>query len=158
MPNKPGPKSAAELSVAPVIDVRHAKERPVPLEGLSEPERAIWQRITAAMPANWFNREHLDLLARYCQHQARAHTFSRMASHFKPSEIGETITLDDLDRICRMAERESRAALALARSMRFTHQSQLHTETAARKRNQQAGYIPDEFNGGEPRKPWEPVA
>ena len=138
-------KSASALATAPVIDASKARQRPVPIEGLDEAEKAVWRRVTAAMPASWFGREHLDLLARYCQHAVRADRFNRMASAFNPADVGDKIELDDLDRISRMAERESRAALALARSMRITHQAQQDSKTAARARDRVQA---------EP-KPWE---
>ena len=141
-------KSTNAMSVAPVLDASKARERPPPAEGLSESEKAVWRRVAAAMPAAWFGREHLDLLARYCQHTARADKFNRMASQFEPADIGEQIDLEDLDRVSRMADRESRAALALARSMRITHQAQQDPKTAARARDRVAK---------EP-KPWEPSA
>ena len=147
-------KSTAAQSVAPVIDASKARQRPPPVEGLRDDEKAIWKRITAAMPADWFRREHLDLLARYCQHQARADRYNKMASVFTAADIGERIELDDLDRISRMADRDSRAALALARSMRITHQSQLRAETAATKARNR-GYIPPEFDGDEEWRPWK---
>jgi len=127
-------KSLQAMATAPIIDASKARQRPPPVEGLDDGEKAIWRRVAAAMPASWFKREHLDLLARYCQHQARAAKFNRMASAFGPADIGERISLEDLDRVSRMADRESRAALALARSMRITHQAQLKAETAHNRR------------------------
>ena len=137
-----GRKSVAAAAPA---DFQKAKQRPIAPADMLDAEKAVWKRVVAAMPADWFNREHLDLLRSYCEHSVRARKYSRMASMFEAKDVGERIELDDLDRVSRMAEREVRAALALARSMRITHQAQLRSETAATKRDS---------DGGEPR-PWD---
>jgi len=142
--SKRGRKSGAELTTA--ADFQAAQDRPPPPEGMTALERLVWNRVSGAMPAGWFRREHLDMLKSYCQHAARSDLFNRMASAFEAGDVGEKIELADLDRISKMAERESRAALALARSMRITHQAQIRPETAATKRDNPAS---DE------RRPWE---
>lgn len=108
-------------------------------------ERPIWNRVSGAMPSGWFKREQIDLLRAFCQHAARSDKFNRMASAFEAGDVGEQIELADRDRISKMADRESRAALALARSMRITHQAQIRPETAATKRDSETGQP----------KPWE---
>ena len=148
-----GPKSANDLAVAPAEPLENARSRPVPPEGFGKPEADIWRRIVAAMPASWFKREHLDMLARYCQHQVRAERFNRWANATTGETLNDGFSLEDFDRLCRMAERESRASLALARSMRITHQAQLRAETAG-TRNRNRPDIPATWNGKE-GKPWE---
>lgn len=148
-----GPKSANELATAKPADFQKAKKRPPAPDGLTDAEKEIWRRVVSAMPADWFHREHLDMLKSYCQHAARSDKYNRMASVFEPKDVGDDISLEDLDRVSRMAERESRAALALARSMRLTHQAQLRAETAATKRRSRPD-IPDTWNGDQ-TPPWE---
>ncbi len=54
------------------------------------------------------------------------------------------------DRLARAAERESRAMVAIARSLRLTHQSQVRPETAGRQvARQPVGPMPWEFTGNE---------
>lgn len=151
---KRGRKSAAELAVAPPANLQTARSRPVPPEGLRDDEREIWKRVVSAMPGDWFHREHLDMLKAFCQHAARSDKFNRMASVIDPKDVGEQISLENLDRISRMAERESRAALALARSMRITHQAQQEAKSAARKRANRPE-IPATWYGEDEKKPWE---
>ncbi len=62
---KPGKKSSADLSVAPVT-----MDRPEPIAGLSEYECEIWRQITISLPADWFRPSDLPLLASYCQAHA----------------------------------------------------------------------------------------
>ncbi len=141
-----GRKSGAEIATAPPADLQAAREHPPAPEGMTTPERLIWNRVSGAMPAGWFKREHIDLLRAFCQHAARSDRFNQMASAIDPQEIGERIELTDLDRISKMAERESRAALALARTMRITHQAQIRPESAATKRDS----VP-----ADEKRPWE---
>ena len=72
-------------------------------EGLTDAEKAVWQRIASAMPAGWFKREHLDMLAAFCQHAARSDEYNRMASKFEAGDVGDKIELVDLDRVTKMA-------------------------------------------------------
>lgn len=130
---KRGRKSTAELATAPVeLDAK--RQRPPAPDGLDEAERAIWKRVVSAMPGGWFGPEHREMLTRYCEHQCRAERFSKVARKLITRDDLTRDDIDDLDKCCRMAERESRAALALARSMRITHQAQLRAETASTRR------------------------
>lgn len=147
MTKQRGRKSAASLSTAPPpADFQAAKDRPPAPEGMTAVERIIWNRVAGAMPPGWFKREHIDLLKSFCQHAARADKFNRMASAFESSDVGEKIDLADLDRISKMADRESRAALALARTMRITHQAQIRPESAGLLRDKP---------GADDRRPWD---
>ena len=141
-----GRKSTATLAIAsPASDLDQARQRPPAPNDLSDPEKVIWRRVVAAMPAGWFQPEHRDTLSAYCRHATRSVQFNEMASAFTPADVGEKIDLEDLDRIARMADRETRAALALARSMRLTHQAQIRAEKAGKEREKENGES----------KPWE---
>lgn len=103
---------------------------------------AIWRRVAAAMPPGWFRPQHREMLAAYCRHSAAAERFAGM---LEAAEI-DTENPDSVlaaNRLSLMAEREQRAALALARSMRMTHQAQVHKETAGRLQAQHAGQVID---------------
>lgn len=139
---KRGRKSTAELATAPPVEIDAKRQRPPAPDGLAEAERAIWQRIVAAMPGGWFGQEHREMLTRYCEHQCRAERFSQVARKLSTRDDLTRDDIDDLDKCCKMAERESRAALALARSMRITHQAQLRAETASTKRQNATGTMP----------------
>ena len=109
-----------------------APARPVAVpEGFPEDAAAIWQRVVVALPSGWIKPEHLDMLAAYCLHAAAARRFQLALAGLEV----DTSCPDSVmaaNRLSGMAERESRAALAMARSMRITHQAQTRPEDAAR--------------------------
>jgi hypothetical protein len=136
-----GRKSAASLGVVPVsIEAR----RPPPPDNLSEGAAQVWRDTVVSMPGGWFDRVHEPLLVAYCRHVVTAERLTQLAeSHLlKQSEI----SLEDMDRLLRMRERESRAVVMCARTMRLTQQAQMHPRTAGRA---------VERSGGSGRKPWE---
>jgi hypothetical protein len=79
-----------------------------------------------SMSGNWLNRGMHPVLIEYCRRVCRSHVIER--------EIANTAAhdLDRLHRLFLMGERETKAILALARSLRLTPQSQQHPKTAAR--------------------------
>lgn len=111
-----------------------ALARPVAVpEGFPEDAAAIWRRVVVALPGGWIKPEHLDMLAAYCLHAAAASRFQlELADMAVDTSCPESIMA--ANRLSGMAERESRAALAMARSMRITHQAQTRPEDAARAR------------------------
>jgi hypothetical protein len=95
------------------------------------------------MPAGWFDRSHTPILVAYCRHVARADEFERLLR--ETMAPGSDASLGEADRLLRMAERETRALTACARSLRLTIQSQMHARTAGRAADKAS-----------PRpKPWE---
>jgi hypothetical protein len=145
-------KSAASLSVVtPIQDHR----LPAP-EGMSAPEALIWRRLMDRVPNGWFRAEHIELLAAYCEHGAIADTIARSIREFRPEWLGQDGGLERLDGLTKLLDREHRLVLALARSMRLTHQA-FDPKVAASHLNAQPrwGYIGG--NGGlvERKLPWE---
>ena len=130
------------MSVAPPVTIDAAKQRPAPPEGLGKAESDIWRRIVSGMPGGWFSAEHRELLERYCEHQCRAERFSRIATKMAHGENMTRDDIEDCDKTCKMAERESRAALALARALRMTITSQTRQETASTARAGSSGITP----------------
>ena len=130
--NKPGKRSSASLEVAPVSVLPTG--RPAPPDELSDRERALWRSIAGSMPGDYFRREHLPQLRDYVRHLARGERFDAMLA-----AADDDTPLADLDRLARMRERESRASLALARSLRLTMTSQIRPETAGRR----SGSVPE---------------
>ena len=116
-----------------------------PPSDLSKDEARIWRRIQSAMPPDWFRAEHTDLLKQYAQHVARADALNAAAREIDlKAAAKDAIDGPDLkrvDKLFQMAERESRLMLALARSLRITHQSQVDPKTAGRKKKPSTPYI-----------------
>ena len=117
--------------------------QPAPPKDLTPEALEIWQRVLDALPPQWIKPEHLDMLESYARHAAAARRYALERDAWPMGDADDILVAN---RLSTMAERESRAALSLARSMRITHQAQVHRETAGRMSAQRGG-------GG--KKPWE---
>jgi hypothetical protein len=125
-------KSAASLSVVTQI-VDHRP--PVPAD-MPPAQAEIWRGIVNRLPHDWFKREHLEMLQAYCQHAAIAQTLARSIETFDPSWLRLDDGLARLDQLSKVLDREHRAMVMLARSMRLTHQSMYDRQAAATKSRQ----------------------
>jgi hypothetical protein len=123
-----GKKSAAELSI-----VKLERPRPAPPKELTPSEAAIWVMTVDTKPADWFTQDTHPLLVAYCRHVQMGEVLAAQVRTFEMDWVGVEGGLERLERLLRVRERETRAALALARSMRLTQQSRLRAETAATK-------------------------
>src|SRR5262245_57855107 len=86
------------------------------------------------MPADWFPRESHVVLCGYCRHVVRAQRLdAEIEGHGK--DIDSTL----LERLYSMAEKEGRAVLAHARSLRLTNQSRIEPKAAARSARNMIG-------------------
>ena len=115
---KKGRKPAAELAVVTTLDAR----RPPPPAELNEGEATEWRAIVSRMPQDWFTREHAMLIA-YCRHVCRGRFIAQQIAAFETEWLSVEGGLQRLDKLHAMAERETKLVMALARSMRLTHQS-----------------------------------
>ena len=140
---KRGRKSSAELSVTPVsTDAR----RPAPPAELTEHQARIWQDIVKTEPGGWFRPAEEPLLVAFCRHVHAANLIAKMVDAFDVRNRDP----DQLDRLLRMHERETRAMSSLATRMRFTQQARMHPRTAAR-----AEIGPGSHRKLWDRRPWE---
>jgi hypothetical protein len=133
-----GRKSESEREIAQLVHVRD--DRPEPPEVLTPVQAEEWRAVVGRMPAAWFKREHYGILANYCRHVCRSNDVERELSLTPVSDS------DLYTRLSIAAERETRAIIACARTLRITHQSQYDEKKAHRTvQNQSSG-------GG---KPWD---
>jgi recombinational DNA repair ATPase RecF len=116
-------RDLSELS-AELVDAR-----PDPPKDLTREQAREWRAVVQSMPPDWFQREHHSILAAYCAHVCRRR-FLDKALAVQTLDNAEDVT--QYDKLAKAAERETRALLACARSMRFTHQSRYDERTAAR--------------------------
>jgi len=122
---KRGRKSAAELAIAPLVQVI---PRPVAPDHLTNDEAGVWEAAVSTMAADYFRPSDYDALASLCRHTVSARRISRWIE----KAIGdEGIDLETMDRLHRMRERETRAASAMARTLRLTKQAQISAKGAA---------------------------
>jgi hypothetical protein len=122
--------------------------RPAPPHGLSEAERTVWRDVVGCMAAGWLARSQYPILTAYCRHTVRAEMLAAEIEGFRPEWLVVEGGLARLDKIMAMAERETRAITACARSMRLTHQAQVRPPSAGSAAARQP---PDG------RRPWDPA-
>jgi hypothetical protein len=121
-----GRKSTAQLSVvAGSID-----GRPRAPEDFTKEQAEIWNRVVSSEASDFFKTAALQqLLADYCRHSARGSWLEReIAEAVKP---GSECSLCDVDRLMKMAERETRAKVTLATKLRLTNQARYTPQAAA---------------------------
>ena len=130
-------KSQAELiAVAGTID-----SRPAPPKTLNKEQQALWKKVCAAEPVEFFKTPVTQqLLMDYCRHQTSAEWLTKQIecsielSKMEPDDrpAGQTpMNLKDLDTFMKMRDRETRAATEKATKLRLTNQSRYTTRAAA---------------------------
>lgn len=113
-----GPKSTAALEV--VRSATSIIRRPEAPRHLTDEQAAEWRVVVERLPAEWFQAETLPMLSEYCRHIVKAR---RVAQLVAKAEDSEDLDIDLLDKLYKMAERESRAMSSLATRMRLTQQA-----------------------------------
>jgi hypothetical protein len=140
---KRGRKSAADLAIVTRIE----DARPAAPDRLAAAAKAVWEQTVHRLPARWFQQETWPILEAFCVHTVTARKLTDEILRFEAntewirSEEGAAL----FDRLAKMRDRETRAALACARSLRLTKQSQLDRSSA--------GAIARDATG-DMRKPW----
>ncbi|MEQ8482967.1 MAG: hypothetical protein RIB46_01255 [Pseudomonadales bacterium] len=131
---KRGRKSAAASAVATAARADDqnpgvsAGRPPVPESLRGDTVAAdTWRAIVADMPDGWFKIEHFELLAQFCACVSRA---EKLRSTLADAPLRN---LDRWERLQKMLDRETGKLMAMARSMRLTHQAQVHPESAHRR-------------------------
>lgn len=135
-----GRRSAASLSVvAGTID-----GRPRAPSGLSKFQREVWDRTVANEAADTFRTAALQqLLTEYCRHVEAA---SRLEAQVQAAmKEGAEVALEDLDRLLKMRDRETKALADKATKLRLTNQSRYTPQAAATASKKAATE----------RKPWQ---
>lgn len=130
-----GKKSAEALSVVTVLP-----ERPRPPAELNGQERDIWDAVVNSHPGGWITKDAYPVLVQYARHTIRA---LRLAQLIQQEEDADDFNVDRWQALLAEQRRESATILALARSMRLTHQSRYRADSA-KARPQDGG-----------RRPWE---
>ena len=137
---KRGRRSADELAIIkPITDWRP----PCP-EDLTEAEAAVWNLTVRRMPHDWFPAETWPILRALCRHAVLSDDLSRLIEQNRQDWAADDFVR--LNRVTAMRERETRAMLACARSLRLTKQARLDPKSAAR---QAADNLPSDA------APWE---
>lgn len=119
-----GRKSAQALQLVKSAEVIELK-RPDPPSDLTKEQAREWRAMANSLPADWFGRETHGLLAQYCRHVCDARVIA--------DQIAALVASDEYDfgtheALLKAQERETRAIMAVSRSMRTTQQATYHPE------------------------------
>jgi hypothetical protein len=142
-----GRKSTAALSVVAKTEI---DGRPKAPDDLTDRQREIWDRTVSNEAADVFKTAALQqLLADYCRHVATGEWLSRqIEAATKPVENREDpISLDDLTKLVRLRDCETKASADKATKLRLTNQARYTPAAAATAAK----------NAGGERKPWQSV-
>ncbi|MFE3839468.1 hypothetical protein [Pseudogemmobacter sonorensis] len=131
-----GRVSAASLEVAQPGGVERVQRPDAPYD-LTDEQAEVWWRVVNRLPADWFPAETHGLLSDYCRHEVKSRRISQLVA---AAESDDPLDIDMLDKLYKMAERESRAASSLATRLRIT---------------QQATVSPKAKKPGQAKRPWE---
>jgi len=112
-----GRRSADELAVRGAVAL---VERPDPPLDLTPQQAEEWQKITSALPAEWFSPENHALLAQYCRHTVDARRIAQLIDQECARGDMEIATYTELLKAQRV---ETVALKTLAASMRLAQQA-----------------------------------
>lgn len=104
-----GRKSADSLAVS--LNDSHIIERPDAPYDLTDEQADMWRMVVASKPADHFSPDLFPLLASYCRHIVEARHISQLIEQAK---FGSELDVPEYDRLCKMRERETRAAASMA--------------------------------------------
>jgi hypothetical protein len=135
-----GRKSTAQLSVVAGTAI---DGRPKAPDSLTDEQREVWERTVQSEPADQFKTAALQqLLAEYCRHTVTAQRLSEQADLWTAE--GSNHSLQDIDTLLRMRDRETKALADKATKLRLTNQSRYTPGAAATAAK----------NSGNALKPW----
>jgi hypothetical protein len=126
-----GRKSSTEILTDLVVDVRQSMPVRPPSE-LTDAQAGIWRDVVGSLPAVLFKRATFPNLIAYCRHACRARLLEMQVARFEPEWTKVKGGLERLDKLLALCERETRAMIACARTLRLTPQAQMHARTAGR--------------------------
>jgi hypothetical protein len=137
-----GRKSAAQLSTV-VIDVDRQPAPISPPAELTDAQAAVWRDVVGSAPASLFRRAVFPILIAYCRHACRVRLLEMQVALFQPEWTKVEGGLERLDKLLALCERETRAMIACARTLRLTPQAQMHPRSAGRAiENMPTGRMP----------------
>jgi hypothetical protein len=124
---KRGRKSAASLSVISTV----TDYRPAAPEGLTKEQAEIWEIVVGRMPSGWFTKETHELLINYCRRVTTARLLSGVIDNFQRDWLYDDDGVKRLDKLTLLRDREVKAIVMLARSMRLSPSSRYRNDKAA---------------------------
>jgi hypothetical protein len=135
-------KSAAALSVV----VANIDGRPRAPSDLTEFQQGVWERTVANEAADVFKTAALQQLLRdYCRHVETAERLSVQID--RATAEGSNMSIDDLTKLVRLRDCETKASADKATKLRLTNQARYTPQAAATASKKAGGDV----------KPWQAV-
>lgn len=137
-----GRKSAAQLATVTALPMRMLE----PPADLSPDEAAVWARVAATKPGDWWDAGSLPLLAQYSRAAVQAELVGDLVRKVGEALLTHPYELGRYKELRKMQAGLSAELSSLATKMRLTQQSRYNaknSDTAARR------------GGGGVRKPWQ---
>ena len=97
---------------------------------MARDQAAIWRRVVAARPADWFDGGSLDTLKAYVRSAAEAERISARIDALAPDALATADGIVVMDRLLAMRNREAAAMINAARQLRLNPQALMHPRTA----------------------------
>jgi hypothetical protein len=115
-----GRKSANSLAVVSNVI---AIPRPEAPSELSDEGAEEWRNFVNRMPAGYFGREVFPTLVQLCRHVVSARRIDQLIER---TTAGDELDVRDYMELLKAQERETKAIIALSRTMRLTHQANVN--------------------------------
>lgn len=135
-------KSASFLSVAPPpVELRPLPEPP---QDLTDEQAALWHKIVATKPSDWWDAANLPMLRALVVHTAAAEVIDRELATFEPEWLKDDEGLKRYKILTQIRAEHTGKTESLMTKMRLTQQSRYgarQADTAAR-------------SASKSRKPW----
>jgi len=138
-----GRRSSAELAT---FITASPQRPPKPPTELSDAQADVWRAVVASLRSDWLSPAAFPMLIAFCRHVCRGRLIESQIATFEIEWARVEGGLERFDRLLKMAERETKAAVACARALRITPHSQMHPRTAGRR-------VLDRDDDG--RRPWD---
>lgn len=126
-------KSSSSLTLAPApVELRPLPEPP---EDLTDRQAALWHKIVATKPADWWDSANLPMLRALVVHSSAAEVLDEQLAKFEPAWFATDEGLERYERLGRARATHTGKIESLMTKMRLTQQSRYgarQADTAAR--------------------------
>ena len=137
---KRGRKSAAEMAIAPLVEI---EPRPVAPSDLVDEEAAEWEKIVARMPSKWFTKETWPLLVQLCRHIIAARRLAQLIHQAAHGD--EDFQVEYWMRLLRALTGQTAIITSVSTKLRITPQSSYDAKVAGTAKSHSSDIVP----------PWE---
>ncbi|TXH58505.1 MAG: hypothetical protein E6Q97_02050 [Desulfurellales bacterium] len=115
-----GLKTVEALAAAEMMAAQYAM---IPPPGMLPAELAVWDEVTANVPAGWIPHECTQVLVSYCKHAAYAQVIDAQIAQFG-ADLSDPDALKQYAELMRIRKMQTDAMNTAAGSMRLTPRAQ----------------------------------